>query len=165
MPNADPSPAPLLIAYDGSEHAHAAVASAARLFPGRAAVVVTAWRSVKDVVPASLVALPASVAHEAQLKMDEAARNEAQGLADAGAVLARDGGLDARAQAIEAAGAIWPAIVRAAEEVGAEAVIVGSHGRSPMRSAILGSVSAGVVNHSERPVLVVRAAEPSQPDA
>jgi len=26
-------------------------------------------------------------------------------------------------------------------------------------------VSAGVVNHSERPVLVVRAAEPSQPDA
>jgi nucleotide-binding universal stress UspA family protein len=165
VPDTAGSPPPLLIAYDGSDHAKAAVASAARLFPGRAAEVVTAWRSVKEVVPASLVALPASVAHEAQVKMDEAERNEAQGLADAGAGLARDAGLDARGQAIEAAGAIWPAIIRAAEDAGAEAVIVGSRGRSPIRSAILGSVSAGVVNHSKRPVVVVRAAEPSQPPA
>lgn len=157
MPDTGNSPSPLLIAYDGSEHAHAAVASAARLFPGRAAVVATAWRSVKEVVPASLVALPASMAREAQLKMDAAERNQAQKVADEGAEQARAAGLDARGQAIEASGAIWPAIVHAADEAGAEAVIVGSHGRSPIRSAILGSVSAGVVNHSNRPVLVVRA--------
>jgi len=149
--------APVLIAYDGSDNAGAAVAQAARLFRGRPAVIVTAWRSVADAVPASMVAIPASVAHEAQVKMDTAALDEAQALADRAAVVARDAGLDARAEAIEAHGSIWPAIVRAGDHHDAAAIVVGSRGLSGFKSAMLGSVSAGVVHHSKRPVLVVRA--------
>jgi nucleotide-binding universal stress UspA family protein len=157
MTETDPSATPILVAYDGSEHARAAVTQTGRLFPGRSAAVVSAWRSVKEVVHASLIALPASVAQEAQIKMDAAARDAAQALADEGAELARAAGLDAHGEAIEATGALWPAIVRAADDHDAAVVVLGSRGRSAIRSAMLGSVSAGVVHHSRRPVMVVRA--------
>ena len=155
--------APVVIAFDGSGHARAAVTEAARLFSGRPAVVVSAWRSVADVLPASVIAIPASVARDAQVRMDEAARGEAQALADAGAAIAREGGLDARGEAVEAHGPIWPSIVRTAEENDAAAVVVGTHGRSAIKSAMLGGVSAGVVHHSSRPVLIVRAPEDAEP--
>jgi nucleotide-binding universal stress UspA family protein len=157
------SPSPIVIAYDGSAHARSAVIQAAHLFSGHPAVVISAWRSVADVMPASVIAIPASVAHDAQIKMDEAARTEAQSLADAGAAIAREEGLDARGEAVEAHGTIWPCIVRAADEKDAATVVVGSRGLSAMKSALLGSVSAGVVHHSSRPVLVVHTAEDTQP--
>lgn len=157
MAEPQPSATPLLVAYDGSDHARDAVNRTAQLFPGRSAVVVSAWRSVKEVVPAGLIALPASVAQDAQIKMDTAARDAAQTLADEGAELARTHGLDAQGEAVEATGALWPAIVQAAEDHDAGVVVVGSRGRSAIKSAVLGSVSAGVVHNSHRPVMVVRA--------
>jgi nucleotide-binding universal stress UspA family protein len=151
---------PIVIGYDGSENAKAAVREAARLFPGRPAIVVSAWRSIAEVVPAALIAIPAEVAHDAQVKMDSAARDEAQALADSGAELATEAGLDARGVAVEARGALWPAIVAAADDNDAAAVVVGSRGLSRIKSALLGSVSAGVLHHSRRPVLVVPPPEP-----
>ncbi len=47
------------------------------------------------------------------------------------------------------------AICELAEELGATAVVVGSHGRSGIRRALLGSVSDHVVRHAGRPVVVV----------
>jgi nucleotide-binding universal stress UspA family protein len=159
------TPAPVLIAYDGSKHANAAIAAAARLFRDRPAVVVSAWRSLAEVVPASLVALPASVANEGRLKMDEAARDEASALAARGAELAREAGIEARAEAIEAHGAVWPAIVRAGDEHDVAALLVGSRGRSGFASAMLGSVSVGVLHHSRRPVVIVKADQAEQTPA
>lgn len=48
------------------------------------------------------------------------------------------------------------AILAAAERVGADVICVGSHGRSALKRTVLGSISQRVVNHSSRPVLVVR---------
>ena len=47
-------------------------------------------------------------------------------------------------------------IVRLAEEIGAEMVVVGSRGLGPLRRAVLGSVSNSVVRHAHCSVLVVR---------
>jgi nucleotide-binding universal stress UspA family protein len=46
-------------------------------------------------------------------------------------------------------------LVRVAEEENAELVVVGSRGRSPMRAALLGSVSASAIALARCPVLVV----------
>jgi nucleotide-binding universal stress UspA family protein len=48
-------------------------------------------------------------------------------------------------------------IVNASEELGADLVIVGSHGRSEVDRILLGSVSSFVVSHSKVSVMVVRA--------
>ena len=48
------------------------------------------------------------------------------------------------------------AIVEIAEDEGVDLVIVGSHGRSGLSRAVLGSVAERVVRHAPCPVLVVR---------
>jgi len=50
-----------------------------------------------------------------------------------------------------------PEIVGLAEEVGADLIIVGSHGRSAIGRMFLGSVSEGVLHGARCPVLVARA--------
>ena len=47
-------------------------------------------------------------------------------------------------------------IVALAEELGAGLIVLGSRGRGPLRSALMGSVSHSVVRHAHCPVLVVR---------
>ncbi len=49
-----------------------------------------------------------------------------------------------------------PTICHIAEEMGADLVIVGSHGKGFMKRMVLGSVSTYVTHHAPCPVLVVR---------
>lgn len=51
------------------------------------------------------------------------------------------------------------AIAQAAERLGADLVCLGTHGRSGVAKALLGSVAQGVVAHCKRPVLLARAPE------
>lgn len=51
----------------------------------------------------------------------------------------------------------WQAICAAAKEQGADLVVIGSHGYHGI-DRILGTTAAKVVNHIDRPVLVVREA-------
>jgi nucleotide-binding universal stress UspA family protein len=152
--------APVLIAYDGSEPARAALEQAARLFPGAPAVVATAWRSVRDVAGAARAALPQEVVDRGARSLDEAAEAEAARLAEEGAERAREAGLDASAAAVCAERSVWSCLLAAADERDARAIVVGSRGRSGLRSAVLGSVSNAVVQHARRPVLVVHPPEP-----
>jgi nucleotide-binding universal stress UspA family protein len=52
------------------------------------------------------------------------------------------------------------AICEAAERFGADLVCIGSHGRSGLAAAVLGSVAQAVIARSPRPVLVVRPPRP-----
>jgi nucleotide-binding universal stress UspA family protein len=48
-------------------------------------------------------------------------------------------------------------LIDIARERGAAVVVVGSHGISGLRNRLLGSVSRKLIEHCDRPVLVIRA--------
>jgi len=146
---------PILIAYDGSEGAKAAIEAAGRLFPNDSAVVVSAWHSTAAASAASLIAIPAGVATSAYRELDKESERQATERAREGADAAKDAGLDATASALCSHGQVWAAIVDAADQEDARAIVVGSRGLSGVKSALLGSVANGVVHHSTRPVVVI----------
>lgn len=50
----------------------------------------------------------------------------------------------------------WQAIVRAAEEIEADLIVMGTHGRTGLSHALTGSITERVVRFAPCPVLVVR---------
>jgi nucleotide-binding universal stress UspA family protein len=149
---------PILIAYDGSEGAKAAIGAAGRLFPGQRAVVLSVWLSAAAAAPATVIGIPAGMAAQAYQELDRDAEQQGRTAADEGAQAAEAAGLEATGVTALCHGQVWATIVKASEEEDARAVVIGSRGRSAVMSALLGSVANGVVHHSSRPVVVVPAA-------
>ncbi len=146
----------VLLAYDGSEGAGAALGHASQLFADRPLLVLSVARSMSAVGSAGVVGLPAGVAGEALARLDEEAQRKAEALAEEGARAAEAAGLNATAVGTITQGNIWSAILRVAEDEDVAAVMVGSRGLSDLRSVLLGSISNGVIHHCDRPVVVVR---------
>jgi nucleotide-binding universal stress UspA family protein len=146
----------VLIAYDGSEHAKAAIERAGAVLQHGPAVVATAWTTFEGAAPAALLALPGNMVREGTQALDEAGREAAEGLAAEGAELARAAGFDAEARAVRSSGPFFAALLEAADDLDAGVIVAGSRGRSTIAAAVLGSVSTGIVHHARLPVLIVR---------
>jgi len=56
---------------------------------------------------------------------------------------------------VEADDGAWRAVAAAAHAHGASAIVVGNRGLGSARSALLGSVSSGLIQNAALPVLVV----------
>lgn len=54
----------------------------------------------------------------------------------------------------------WEAITQIAERLGVNLICMGTHGRSGLAKAVLGSVAAHVLSHSRRPLLLARGERP-----
>jgi nucleotide-binding universal stress UspA family protein len=145
----------LLLAFDGSRPAEDAIRTAAAFFPRASAVVLSVWASLQASAM-SRIGLPDALIAEGLAALNDEARDEAHGRAHEGARIAREAAL--RAEPIETVqrGTTAATIVAVAEEHDARAIVVGTRGRSAVKSAILGSVTYGVLNASTRPVLVAR---------
>lgn len=152
---------PILIAYDGSEAARAAVREAGALFSRAPAIVVTVWEPgltqlmlVPDPTGMGGTFMPydPSVVHE----IERVGEEHAQQIADEGARLAGEAGLAARALLAEDSATPAEAIVAAADAHEARAIVIGSRGLRGLRSKLLGSTSSDVLRHARQPVVVVR---------
>ena len=138
---------PVVFAYDGSELAKLAIGEAGRLLEaGGEALVVTVWQ------PFDVGFLPA-----AGLQFDAAqiadVRTAAGQTAAEGAALAQDAGFRAQSAEIEWS-PTWKGIAEFADEHDARLIVLGSHGRSGLTGALVGSVAGSVAAHSRRSVLI-----------
>src|SRR5205823_13072296 len=117
---------PALLCYDGSEPAKRAIRSAGELLHGGPALVLTVWEPYRPhlLAPVSgTIAVASGLAKE----YDDASVEVATKTAEEGVELAAAAGFDA--QPLVAHGRPKDAIVEAAEEHQARAVVLGSHGQ------------------------------------
>ena len=145
----------ILIATDGSASAREAIEFGLELAEEQAAEV--KFVTVVPVLDRSFadgIGVPAARPHQ----IDEVDRRP---LEDALA-LAAERDVDAKAELL--AGIPADEIVAFADTLDADLVVVGSRGRGAFATALLGSVSRGVLHEARRPVLVVRGAHVREPE-
>jgi nucleotide-binding universal stress UspA family protein len=144
----------ILIAYDGSDDAKAAIEHAASLMPGQSALVVTVWEPYIQMLtryPAPGALLAADDLGE----IDDASRNAADDTAEEGAALARSHGLETGSCAVAREDSIAETLLCEGDRANASAIVVGSRGLGGLGSLLLGSVSHALIQHADRPVVVV----------
>jgi nucleotide-binding universal stress UspA family protein len=143
----------VLIAYDGSDFAKEAVAEAGRqLAAGRKALIVTVTEPMERFPFLGVGGVP--VDEDSVESIFDASRAGAEKTAEEGCDLAREAGLDPEPLVVTG-GPIWNRIVEVADERDAGLIVIGSHGRSGLQYAVIGSVAAAVAQHSKRSVLIV----------
>lgn len=147
----------ILIAIDGSPASHEAVEFGVELAAEQnAAVIFVHVVPPLDVVPMTCFGMAA------EARPHEITDEERQPLVDAN-VAAEKHGVPATAKLL--VGDTVDEIVACADNLDADLIVVGSRGHGKLTSALLGSVSRGVVSESKRPVVIVRGREPAPEDS
>lgn len=124
----------VLLATDGSPHSEAAAGAAGHL--------------------AKKAGLPVTVVSVVTSSHSSARRQEALDAVTAKVLKLKSMGVAAEGKVVE--GRPDEAIVKAAEEVGADLIVMGSHGRTGLVKVLLGSVAERVIGQAVCPVLVVK---------
>jgi nucleotide-binding universal stress UspA family protein len=158
-----PDVRPVVLAYDGSEEAQAALREAVALFGDRPLIVASVWEpglAMATMMPPagepSMGYLPDPAEVDA---IDRAQSGHAVDVAEAGARLARELGATAEAVSMPDSASIAETLIAIADERDARAIVVGSRGLGGIKARVLGSTSRKVLHDTHRPVLVVRTPE------
>jgi nucleotide-binding universal stress UspA family protein len=143
----------ILLAYDGSADAEAALDHTARLLPGVDVTVLTVWTSFPGATVGGLMGMDS--VYVDPVEADRVSQDAAVRLAAEGAARAAAAGLNARADTARSGMGVGAAIASTAARLDADAIVVGTRGLTGLKSFFLGSVSHAVLQHADRPVLVV----------
>jgi nucleotide-binding universal stress UspA family protein len=147
----------ILICYDGSADAQAAIDRGGQLMPGSQATVLAIWETILETMTRNgslgmgLGFVGTYGGEDADAAMEKAALDTA---AD-GAQRATAAGLVAQPRIGHRHDDIAAAILAVAADVDADVIVLGTRGLSGVKSLMLGSVSHAVLHHADRPVLVV----------
>jgi nucleotide-binding universal stress UspA family protein len=144
----------VVIAYDGTAAAEIALIESAALLAPREAVVVTVWKQdigLRAIDPPENLP-PATLDVRMAGEVDQAMAERARRLAEHGAALAREAGLDAVGLAVaeEVEVPVSDTVVDVAEKRRAAVIAIGSHGHG----GSVGSISRDVIRHAHCLVLV-----------
>jgi nucleotide-binding universal stress UspA family protein len=148
----------LLIAYDGSQDAKAAIQHAGQLMPGTAVTVLTIWEPFTTMLARTPETLrPLAAVRDAE-DINRQETNAAEESAKDGVQLARAAGLDATPLTTSLHGSVADTIIEQADRLDVDAIVVGSRGLTGM-ALLLGSVSLAVVQRADRTVVIVPSAD------
>jgi nucleotide-binding universal stress UspA family protein len=150
---------PAFVGYDGSADAGSAIEAAGRLLDGRDTVIVHVWESQFRHGLTNRALSQVERIREIVQVLDESLSERAQAVVQDGVARARAAGLDATGEALESTEGVWRTVAAAARSRRAAVIVAGARGVGEARSALLGSVSSGLLHNAERPVLVVPPAE------
>lgn len=145
----------VLICYDGSPDARAAIEHAAELLDGQPATILTVWEPFVEVLARTPSGFGLAGGMVQIDDIDHATEQGAQERAEEGAEIARQAGLTAQARVCPQHTTVAAAILSVADEIGASAIVMGSRGLTGVKSVLLGSVSHAVIQHADRAVIVV----------
>jgi len=145
--------ASVLICYDGSDRAAHAIAVTASLFPGAHAHVLNVWEPMERIV-ARYSALGPYLG-EGIGDADNGIESEASALAQAGAKLASDAGLQPTAHTAPLRTSVWEAVCGAADQLDVDAIVTGTRSLHGVREALSNTLSHALLQHSGRPVLAI----------
>jgi nucleotide-binding universal stress UspA family protein len=145
----------ILLAYDGSADARAAVENAAELFADQPVTILTVWEPFVEVVARTTVGFGLVPAIPDSDEIDAASTKHAEQTAAEGVELAHKLGLDARPLTRAQESTIARAILSEADRLDASAIVMGSRGLTGVKSVLLGSVSHELIQHADRTVAVV----------
>ena len=143
----------IIVASDGSKTAGKAVTYTADLAKQTGAAVTVL--GVVDITSFVAQAIPPARAAKIRVSVQDYLRAAAAGYLDEAAAYFRKKGV--RVQQVIRTGHPVEEIVKEALKSRADLIVMGSHGRSALRAAVLGSVTYGVIHKEGKvPVLVVR---------
>jgi nucleotide-binding universal stress UspA family protein len=142
----------VIVCYDESKGAIAAIQVVAELLPGASVVVLTVWKPILDAILAVSLGPAPPITDLADV--DERQRRAAVVVANDGAKLAEEAGLKAEPLAVKGSGGLWETIEQVADERDARLVACGAS-RAGVKSALLDMVPTALIHRASRPVLVV----------
>lgn len=140
----------ILVPIDGSATSLAAIDKAIGLAKSYGSTVTAIY--VIDPYPFTGVGADFAYGQDQYLS---AARSEASTAIDAVAARLAQHGVAGETRVVEAH-TVWRGILEAAEMVGADLLVMGSHGRRGLEKLVLGSVTQSVLSHTKLTTLVVR---------